>query len=550
VNIGEMQRKLSIKAEKSPSHKFADLYSLLCDQDWLRLAHDYVKQNAGSKTAGCDGINMKLFDENLEENLLDLIRELKQETFEPYPVRRVYIPKTNGKLRKLGIPSIKDRIVQEAVRMILEPIYEVEFSQYSFGFRPNRCTMDAIKAITWNVQESKKYFWIIEGDISSYFDTINHRILMKILRRRIKDEKLLDLIWKFLRAGVMERTTFKDTKLGTPQGGIASPLLANIYLNELDKYMFQYTGISQKEKTKRRQSGLANYAYIRYCDDFVVLCNGSKEQAESLREELYTFLREKLLLNLSKEKTKVTHINDGFKFLGFKIERQQGHNGMKTKILIPDESVNSIIEKIDKATSSGTHNDSVNSKILALNRIIGGWCRYYQFASITSKAFSRIEYTTFWRMTHWLGRKFQLSKPEVLKRFCINNVFTHDKYKLVKATSFKTLHYQKRFLKPNPYTTQEKVQREEIFLDNKWTGYERRPGMTDIRQIVLERDGYVCQLCDKAVISQNAHVDHIRPFRKFKLPVNANRLDNLWTICKDCHVEKTKIDLQMESRMH
>ena len=145
MNVGEMQRKLSPWAEQDKGHKFFDLYHLLYDKEWLRLAHDYVKQNAGSKTAGCDGIKMSVFDENLEDNLHQLEKELKSETFEPHPVRRVYIPKANGRLRPLGIPSIRDRIVQEALRMILEPIYEADFDQKSFGFRPNRRTMDAVK---------------------------------------------------------------------------------------------------------------------------------------------------------------------------------------------------------------------------------------------------------------------------------------------------------------------------------------------------------------------------------------------------------------------
>jgi group II intron reverse transcriptase/maturase len=213
MNIGEMQRKLSVWAEQDKERKFCDLYDLVCREDWLRLAAEYVAQNAGSKTAGCDGINMGEFWTNLDENPGRLRTALQSDTFVACPVRRVYIPKTNGKLRPLGIPTIRDRIVQEAVRMVLEPIYEADFSRYSFGFRPNRCTMDAIKNITWTTQESKKYFWIIEGDISSYFDTINHRILMRLLRKRIKDETLLNLIWKFLRAGVMERKLFKDTQL-------------------------------------------------------------------------------------------------------------------------------------------------------------------------------------------------------------------------------------------------------------------------------------------------------------------------------------------------
>jgi RNA-directed DNA polymerase len=223
MDVGEMQRKLSHWAQQDKHRKFYGLYKLVCDKEWLRLAHDYVARNAGSKTAGCDGINLARFDEKLEANLEQLAQAVKSEQFEPFPVRRVYIPKTNGKYRPLGIPAIRDRIVQESLRMILEPIYEADFSQYSFGFRPNRCTMDAIKCITWFTHEHMKYFWIIEGDIASCFDTIHHRTLIKLLRRRIDDEKLLRLIWKFLRAGVMEAKLFRDTKLGTPQGGVITP---------------------------------------------------------------------------------------------------------------------------------------------------------------------------------------------------------------------------------------------------------------------------------------------------------------------------------------
>src|SRR2546426_6326600 len=237
MNIGEMQRKLSLWATQDKNHKFFDLYHLLYDLDWLRLSHAHVSQNAGSVTAGCDGIDMRSFDENLETNIQRIAKEVRTQMFEPYPVRRVYIPKDNGKVRPLGIPTISDRIVQEAIRMVLEPIYEADFSPYSFGFRPNRRTMDAIKGILWSTTEHAKLFWVIEGDIASYFDTINHKKLMQLLERRLRERRLLDLIWRFLQAGVMEGKLFKDTKQGTPQGGVVSPLLANIYLHELDRYM-------------------------------------------------------------------------------------------------------------------------------------------------------------------------------------------------------------------------------------------------------------------------------------------------------------------------
>jgi RNA-directed DNA polymerase len=528
MNVGEMQRKLSSKAERLPEHKFGDLYSLLCDKNWLRLAHDYVKQNVGSITAGCDGINMRLFDEDLDDNIQTLIEELKSESFEPFPVRRVYIPKANGKLRPLGIPSIRDRIVQEALRMILEPIYEANFSQYSFGFRPNRRTMDAVKCITWSTQERKKFFWIIEGDISSYFDTINHRRLIKILRRRIKDEKIIRLVWKFLRAGVMEGRLFRDTKQGTPQGGIVSPLLANIYLNELDRYMKKYTSLPQQEKTRRRKQAKANFVYVRYADDFVVMCNGTRVQAEELKQELYNFLGEKLRLKLSKEKTRITHLNDGFRFLGFRIQRRLGFDGMRTKTLIPKDAVERLRNKIKAATDPSTHQDSVNSKILALNRIIGVWCRYYQYTARASSVFSRIGNEQFWMIGHWLGRKFRISMPQVMKRYKRgHNSFATKQYRLKPATEYRRLVYRKCHLKANPYTTQESVKREEVSADTYWTGYERKPGMADLRPTVLQRDGYICQVCEKEVTARTAEVDHIRPVRRLKKPVEANVAENL-----------------------
>src|SRR6266446_1205309 len=284
-----MQMKLSQGATEDPAKRFTDLYSLLCNEVWLRVAHYSVNTNQGRETAGIDGETMSHFNGNLEGNLEELRAQLKAKTFEPQPVRRVYIPKANGKKRPLGIPGIRDRIVQEALRMALEPIWEADFSQRSYGFRPNRSTYDAISYLSTRLASytANTYQWVIEGDISSYFDTIPHRRLNKAIKKRVADRDIRDLVWKFLRAGVMYRDDYKETLTGTPQGGIITPLLANIYLHELDRYMeSKYLNISQWLRTQRRKQGKGNYLYVRYADDFVVLCNGTKADAQTMKEEL------------------------------------------------------------------------------------------------------------------------------------------------------------------------------------------------------------------------------------------------------------------------
>jgi RNA-directed DNA polymerase len=448
------------------------------------------------------------------------------------------------------IPAIKDRIVQEALRMSLEPIWEADFSQYSFGFRPTRRTMDAVRYIQWSSTEHKKFFWVIEGDIASYFDTIHHPKLMRLVGRRVKDKKVLRLIWKFLRSGVMEKRTFRTTTLGTPQGGIISPLLANIYLHELDRYMERYTSLTRREKTQRRQQGIGNSTFVRYADDFVVLCNGTKAQVEQIREELYEFLKKKLRLELSKEKTKITHLNDGFKFLGFWIQRSQGSKGMTTKIVIPREAMDKVKAKVKSALSPSSYQDSVNAKIIGINRLIRGWCQYYQYTSKAGTQFDKLGRFLYWEVEHWLGRKFRLNMPDVMKRFYQDNTFVNGRNRLLRPREFPSLQYHQRFFKPNPYLTQErKLNREKLPVETYWTGYEARPGMADLRPAILERDEYICQICGAEVTTLTGEVDHIRPVRRFKRPIDANVEWNLWTLCIICHRDKTKVDRQAESRM-
>jgi RNA-directed DNA polymerase len=549
MNIGEMQRLLSVKAEREPTHRFGDLFGLLCDRDWLRLAHDHVADNAGSQTAGCDGLVLADFDDHLEGNLRALAESLRSGTFAACPVRRVNIPKPNGGSRPLGIPTVRDRIVQEAVRMALEPIYEADFCQNSFGFRPNRRTMDAIKYLVWSATERKKFFWVVEGDIASFFDTVHHRRLVKLLRRRIADGQLLDLVGKFLRAGVMERKLFKDTRRGVPQGGVVSPLLANVYLHELDKYMERYTGLPKREKAARRGQGLANYVYVRYADDFVVLCNGTREQAEAVRQELHSFLASRLRLTLSLEKTKVTHVDDGFDFLGFHLQRAVGGSGRGVKTTISDKALRRHRDYLRAATEAHTRADPLAYKLLALNRAIAGWCRYFQYTSRAGEQFHALDHYAFWRVAHWLARKHELTLAETLRRFQRGSSLGAGELWLLQHQNFPARCYAHRFFKPNPYTSRDGMEREDLPPTIQWTGREGRPGMAELRPLVIERDGSRCRLCGEPVTAATCEVDHVRPARNFKRPVDANYPGNLWTLCITCHQEKTETDRQRESRM-
>jgi RNA-directed DNA polymerase len=208
--------------------------------------------------------------------------------------------------------------------------------------------------------------------------------------------------------------------------------------------MERYTLLRPYEKPKRRRKGLANFAYVRYCDDFVVLCNGTKEQAIAMKQELAEFLQTELKLTLSMEKTKVTHLDDGFTFLGFHIQRCRGAKGMTTKILISKSAYLNCLDKLQSALSASRQQDSVVSKIQGVNRIISGWCRYYQYTSRASTTFGKLEYQTFWLMAHWLGHKFKLTMPEVLRRYKRGDSFTFHGTRLIRANEFKTKTYTKR----------------------------------------------------------------------------------------------------------
>lgn len=416
-NIREIQRRLSQWATDHPTDRYRDLLNLICGPGWLRQAYQNVAQNKGAETPGTDGMTQKEWAKAINSNLEQLRLELQSGTYQPQPCRRVLIPKSNGKTRPLGIPSFRDRIVQETIRMVLEPIFEADFKDCSYGFRPTRSTHDAMAAVRTYMINKKRMYYVIEGDIEGYFDAIHHKKLMTLLKRRVSDKRVLGIIWRFLKAGIMEGDLFKITNQGTPQGGVLSPLLANVYLHELDRYFHKrFVDRTPWEREKCRKHGGTNAGYIRYADDFVVLCNGSIGTVRQLKADIAAFLEDELHLKLSAEKTVITHANKGFEFLGFRFYRGLDRAGKwKPKTAIPDSKVTAVKEKIETLTGRWRTNLDEAAVVTQLNAVLRGWGNYYRCVPACT-TFRTVDHYAFWRLVHWYVHKYRWTRPQVLKK--------------------------------------------------------------------------------------------------------------------------------------
>ncbi len=396
VMVRRMQAKLHRWAGEDPSRRFGDLFNLVYDPAFLVHAWERVSTNKGARTPGVDKATAARIETWIGVGVfLGQIRDsLKSGGFAPVEVRQVMIPKANGKLRKLGIPTIADRVVQASLKLVLEPIFEADFQPCSYGFRPNRRAQDAISEIHLFASRPSNYQWVLECDIKACFDEISHTALMDRLRARIKDKRICTLVKAFLKSGVLtELGDREDTLTGTPQGGIISPLMANIALSALDDHFDQQWRQqmpTEYQRAKRRRNGKANYKIVRYADDFVIMVSGDRHHAEELREEVAAVLAP-LGLRLSPEKTAVVHIDEGFDFLGFHIRRQRKRGTQKWYVYTRPsrKAIQSIKDKVSEKTYRSTRHQDLDELLRSLNMSLAGWANHFRHGEAYSKpAFS------------------------------------------------------------------------------------------------------------------------------------------------------------------
>lgn len=406
--VRRMQRKLHQWAVDDPGRQFDDLFNLVHHPCFLVTAWERVRTNKGARSAGPDGTSPRSIGQvEAARMLVGLREELKQRRFRPDAVREVMIPKANGKLRRLGIASVTDRVVQASLKLVLEPIFEAGFLPCSYGFRPRRRAQDAIAEIHHLVSGRRDYHWVLEADITACFDEISHPSLMDKLRERVGDKRVLALVKTFLKAGILSEDRIVRSNLtGTPQGGILSPLLANIALSVLDEHFdakWKALGPVWK-RAKHRRAGGAVAKIIRFADDFVVMVHGTRADTEALRGEVAAVLAP-MGLRLSEEKTKVCHIDEGFDFLGFRIQRQvkRGTNKRYVYTWPSKKALAHIIDKVRDLTRRHRHR-TLADLLRRLNPVLRGWCNHFQHG-VSKRTFCYLDHFAWWRVVTWMRKR-------------------------------------------------------------------------------------------------------------------------------------------------
>jgi group II intron reverse transcriptase/maturase len=555
MNVEEVQRRLW---EQSKTHKenreaslplfptstydcrIRNLFDLTHQPDWLQAAAERVFRRSKGKTPGVDEVTVSEFMKHSHEHLQTLRMELKKRNYRPQPLRRVEIPKTNGKMRQLGIPCLRDKIVQEAMRMALEPIFEVEFHENSYGFRPHRSAHHAVFCCRLSMLHG--FTWVIEGDVKACFDEISHKSILGAVREKVMDNKFLDLLQLLLKAGVKVKDVVQPTEKGVPQGGVVSPLLANIVLNKLDWFLHKKAKYG-KELQWVYLHGEPNLRFVRYADDWCVfLTRADKRYAESLKEVIREFLKTTCGLELSMEKTRVTHVRDGFDFLGFRLEQGIGQKGkLVPKIKIGQEAISNIRLRLNEAARYRPSQESIDARVHNVSAVIRGWSQYFKIAHNFSARSGLLDHIAHWALVKAISRKYDISAKKVHKKFYFKGRIGVSKERTV--VRFSDTKMSLDFSGPKEYEPGNAIYLE----DKEWEADLRRPdkvrpGQMDLKQQALERDDYRCRVCACLVVSESSDLDHIIPVNQFANLEQANTLDNVQTLCLYCHKQKTRLE--------
>jgi RNA-directed DNA polymerase len=427
--VRSMQSKLHRWAGEDSSRRFGDLFNLVCDPAFLVHAWERVSTNKGAKTAGVDKITAATVVTWIGVGaFLGQIRDsLRSGEYRPVEVRQVMIPKgTTGKYRKLGIPTIADRVVQASLKLVLEPIFEADFQPCSYGFRPKRRAHDAIAEIHYLNSGSRAYRWVLECDIKACFDEIGHTALMDRFRVRVKDKRICGLVKAFLKSGILDELGDREESLtGTPQGGILSPLLANIALSALDDHFaqeWQQKMGTPYQRSKRNKNGHGNWKIIRFADDFVLMVSGDRRHAEALREEVSAVLAP-LGLRLAPEKTRVVHIDEGFDFLGHHIRRQRKRGTSKYYVYTRPsrKAIKSIKDKVSEMTYRSALHLDLGELLRSLSQTVQGWANFFRYG-VSKAIFSAVDHHAWGRLMRWIRAKYagkhRLGMKELRRRFC------------------------------------------------------------------------------------------------------------------------------------
>ena len=554
--ILQIQSGLAIAATRRKDKQFHNLHSLLWRREWLNQALEAVLDNTGAKTSGVDGVcGTDLHEPSARARFVEELRtELRQHTYRPSSVLRKYIPKANGKERPIGIPTIRDRVVQMVLKMVLEPIFEADFLPNSNGFRPERSTLECVLPMYRYGDNTRRYEWVIEGDIEGCFDNIDHGILMEAVQKRIADNNVLWLIRRFLKAPVIDEGIQTKTHKGTPQGGVLSPLLANIYLNEFDQFWHENWGkLTAIQKSERRKKGQASCVLFRYADDFILSVKGTKEQAVVIMDSIRSFFTEKLKLSLSAEKTRVVSLEQGFDFLGFRIQRVQLRPDHACVRIRPTQrNLSRLKTKMQLMLGPNTRSDDPQMKVAALNRVLRGWANYYKAVNAHDQ-FRTGDFLAWLLFQKWYCRKYQigirkyLSTVQATGRVVIRRGSLQ--VELFRMASNKSMHtslnhqsvWKYRSIK-NPYinATNPVTNIPEVHDNLLPDVPEVQPIAPDYDEVYLsnrllafERDGWKCIQCGSRDQLQAHHIEPI-PKGQFN-PLVIHRVDNLRTLCATCH---------------